>query len=760
MAIMLAGVFAVSIPEVYGQKVTLVLSGGGSFGAGHIGVIRALEENGIPIDCIVGTSAGAVVGGFYSIGFTPDEIEEIMSSVAFQRWAEGKIDDENVFYFQNDDLNASWLRLNLDPRKKFSSSIPTNLFSTDQMDFKVMTLCSQANAVANENFDNLFIPFRCVVSDVSHSKPVILKSGNLGRAIRGSMSIPFVYQPIVIDSTLYYDGGIYENFPNEAAISEFDPDMIIGSKVTKSSRNASLDEPVLQVLHLLQTHQSDSIPFSPSVLIKPGIPPKLGMLDFSETKRLADSGYVATMRKMPEIRSHMKRIVKKEEIDSARAVFKRRFPEFIIDSIKILGIEKTQASNLEKALYLQGTSIDVEDLEPQYFRLLANGNITSMFPLASYDTLNNAFDLDIEVHKSNPLSVKVGGNLSFSTFNVGFAEARYNPTLPYPAYFRLNGYFGQSYGSLMASGRVYFNHPKTWFLNTYFVYNRYSFYNSTAYFYDVQQRSSITDKIITWNLHAGIPVGNDALIRVGASYSIAYGFYYLSDLFETSDTLTRTQFGCLNPAITYDFNKLDRKQYASAGTHVKASVSVVSGNERVLEGAKLYLPVGESQKRFWLRATGLYEHYFRIAGPVSGGTHLELNVSTQPLFYSYISTLTYSEPFQPLPESKLLFLPGYRAPSWGAAGLKILVKLTKEIELRSEAYVFQPYKMVEYDEYTHAPYYAKEFKHSNFITATTLVWNSMLGPLSIGLNHYSSSNDKLIFNINFGYILFNPGRPD
>lgn len=757
MVILLAMGLMVTTPGVYAQKVTLVLSGGGSWGAGHIGVLKALEENEIPIDCIVGTSAGAIVGGLYAIGYTPDEIETFMSSAAFQKWAEGEIDDENVFYFQNDDVNASWINVNLDPRKKLASSLPTNVFSSNQIDFEVVKLFSPANAVAGENFDSLFIPFRCVVSDVSHSKPVIMKAGNLGRAIRGSMSIPFVYQPIVIDSTLYYDGGIFENFPNQAAISEFNPDFIIGSKVTKPSRDASLDEPVLQVLHLIQTQQSDTIPFSPSVLIRPDIPEKLGMLDFSETKRLSDSGYVAAMRKMKEIRSQISRVVTIDEKNKARTAFESKFPELIIDSINIIGPGREQATHLELALHKIGDPVTIDQLEPNYFKLLGNGNITSLFPLASYDGRRDVFDLNIEVHKSNPFAVKIGGNVSFSTYNVGFAEIRYNPIYRFPAYVLLNGYFGQHYASMMFSGRVYINPTKTWFLNSSVVYNRYSFYNSTAYFYDVQQRSSITDKVVTYNLYAGMPVGNDALVKAGLNYSDAFGFYYLSDLFETSDSVTRTKFSYFNPAISYELNKLNRKQYASSGTRIRASLSVVSGRERLLEGSGSSLSEGESEKRTWIRATGSYEHYFKIAGLLSGGTHLEFNITGQPLFGSYISSLTYSQPFQPLPESKTLFLPGYRAPSWGAAGLKAIVRLGKQIEFRTEGYIFEAFRMIEYDADFERPYYGSAFEEPNYIGAATLVWNTFLGPISLGINYFSSSNDKLLLNINFGYIIFNPG---
>src|SRR5664280_2415973 len=85
------------------QKVALVLSGGGSKGAAHIGVIRALEENHIPISCIVGTSIGAVVGSLYASGYSTDEIEKLMTSQSFQRWASGVTDDHFVYYYRKEE---------------------------------------------------------------------------------------------------------------------------------------------------------------------------------------------------------------------------------------------------------------------------------------------------------------------------------------------------------------------------------------------------------------------------------------------------------------------------------------------------------------------------------------------------------------------------------------------------------------------------------------------------------------------------------
>jgi NTE family protein len=744
--------------EIAGQKVTLVLSGGGSWGAGHIGVLKALEENGVPIDCIVGTSAGAVVGALYSIGYTPDEIEEFMSSSAFQRWSQGSIDKENIFYFQNDDINASFINLNIDPRKKISTILPTQVYSSDQIDFKVMVLFSQANAVAGENFDSLFVPFRCVVSDISHTKSVVLRSGNLGRAVRGSMAIPFVYPPVVIDSTLLYDGGIFENFPNETAISEFHPDVIIGSKVTKRTPDASLDDPLLQVLHLIQAEQSDTIPFSPSVIIRPGIPEKIKMLDFSESKRLADSGYVATIRKMAEIKKCIPRVVDMKDIERRRETFKAKFPELVFDSVRVTGPKDMEAFNLGQTLLTHGERLSVSKLEPAYFKLLGNGNIISMFPLASYDSIHKAFNLNIEVHKARPLIFRVGGNISMGSYNGGFAEIRYNPVLKRPAYILLNGYFGQSYASGMISGRVYFNHPHSWFLGGYAVYNHFSYFNNTAYFFDVQARSNITEKLGTLDAYAGIPVGNNALIKMGSGFSTTYGLYYISEKLIPSDTLTKSKFKYSNPSISYDYYTLNRKEYANSGLNIHLSLSLVSGVETNIKGNYSELAQGESANRIWLKAGGLYDKYFQISGRWTGGAYAEVCLSGQPMFSGYMQALTYCQPFQPVPESKTLFLPGYRAPSWGAAGVKAIFKIVRDIEIRNEVYVFQPYQSIEYNSSTHLANYSKPFEYRSYISSLNLVWSSLLGPISIGMNYYSKSTDKFLFSVNFGYILFNPGR--
>src|SRR5674476_368293 len=107
----------------FAQKVGLVLSGGGAKGVAHIGVIRALEDNGIPIDYITGTSMGAIIGGLYAAGYSPDQMEEIITSKDFGNWVSGQMDPEYTYFFKKEDPNPSWINL----RFNYDSVLTTNI---------------------------------------------------------------------------------------------------------------------------------------------------------------------------------------------------------------------------------------------------------------------------------------------------------------------------------------------------------------------------------------------------------------------------------------------------------------------------------------------------------------------------------------------------------------------------------------------------------------------------------------------------------
>lgn len=155
------------------QKVGLVLSGGGAKGAAHIGVIKALEENDIPIDYITGTSIGSIIGSLYAMGYSPDEMLELMLSEEFSYWQTGTVENEYKYYFKRPDPTPEFGHFSIDMTDSLqikANFLPQSLINPIQMNQAFMALFSQATAKAGWNFDNLFVPFRCVASDIYSKK--------------------------------------------------------------------------------------------------------------------------------------------------------------------------------------------------------------------------------------------------------------------------------------------------------------------------------------------------------------------------------------------------------------------------------------------------------------------------------------------------------------------------------------------------------------------------------------------------------------
>ena len=187
----------------------MVLSGGGATGLSHIGVIKALEENGIPIDYITGTSAGALVGSMYAIGMSPEQMEAYVLSEDFQRMSNGDIKAEQHFLFREDAPHSGMISFSFSKDSILTKLLPTNFNSSAYLDFEMLKNLGTVSATVND-FDSLFVPFRCVASDIVDEKSIVFRDGHLNAAVRASMTFPFYIKPIqdcpggrntIIDST-------------------------------------------------------------------------------------------------------------------------------------------------------------------------------------------------------------------------------------------------------------------------------------------------------------------------------------------------------------------------------------------------------------------------------------------------------------------------------------------------------------------------------------------------------------------------------
>ena len=174
----------------------MVFSGGGATGFAHIGVLKALEENNIPVDFITGTSAGALIGALYAFGYSPWEIERLVLQEKFQSMSSGKLDDEYRYTIHNQDHDAELMSIRLAKDSMFQKSLPTNLINPTFLDLEVLNFLGNNMNIVNGSFDSLFIPFRCIASDIATKESILFSEGNLNQAVRASMTYPFFISPI------------------------------------------------------------------------------------------------------------------------------------------------------------------------------------------------------------------------------------------------------------------------------------------------------------------------------------------------------------------------------------------------------------------------------------------------------------------------------------------------------------------------------------------------------------------------------------
>jgi len=191
-------------------RIGLVLGGGGARGAAHVGVLKVLEEMHIPIDCIAGTSMGAIVGGLYASGLSPDEIERQLVAMDWDNiFDDAPPRPERPFRRKRDDDN--YLVKKYAGYEDGKLELPLGWVHGQKFDVELSRLTQPVADI--DNFDNLTIPFRAVATNIETGQAVVLGSGNLARAIRASMSVPGAFDAVEVDGQLLVDGFVADNVP-------------------------------------------------------------------------------------------------------------------------------------------------------------------------------------------------------------------------------------------------------------------------------------------------------------------------------------------------------------------------------------------------------------------------------------------------------------------------------------------------------------------------------------------------------------------
>ena len=474
-------------------KVGLVLAGGGARGASFIGVLKYLEELDIPIDYIIGTSMGSIIGGVYSMGYTPDEMADIITSIPWKNYIGNNIDRSLLSTELRDRHSTHLINVPFNVRgilrngliESFLSELPSAYVNNNDVDNLFNTLCQGYQD--SISFDSLPIPFACIATDIVAGEEVVLRSGSLSKAIRASMAFPAIFSPIVIDGKLLYDGGMVNIFPSDV-LRDMGADIIIGIEFT--SERFFIGDKIPSVAKLLDYMYNFAIHVKREenkklcdILIKPNTS-EFGPLSFNPDAidTLIVRGYKEAQK------YHDALALIKQRVDSiagqpvGKTLHAPKANSFyntpvFVSSITIDGPTERQAKWLKRESKLhENTLVSSAEIDHAIKRYRGTGAFNAIsYNLSLIDTAQMAYKLSFRMYPKSPDIFGFGAHYDTEEgaallFSLGFNEKR------------LSGF------KLNLTGNLSFN-PKVRVIATYSLFPLANFNLAYQYRNDIMKLS-------------------------------------------------------------------------------------------------------------------------------------------------------------------------------------------------------------------------------------------------------------------------------
>lgn len=731
------------------QTVGLVLSGGGAKGIAHVGIIKALEENGIPIDYIAGTSMGAIVGSFYACGWSPDSMLNLFTSRKFINWSTGTIPRDSVYYYIQPDPTPRWFELNLSldhPGKVMNQIMPRSLVSPLPMNIEFMNLYAPYTKQCGEDFNNLFVPYRCVTSDVYHKHKVVLAGGSLGDAVRASMSFPMVFRPIMMNGVLMYDGGIYDNFPVDVMKQDFAPDIIIGVSVAGADGKPKADNLYSQLEDMIIQNNDYSLPKDEGIKIQVPVL-SFGVLQFDKAQEIYDIGYRTGLAMVDSIKQRVMARRSADELAEARRRFAASTPVLTFDSIDVEGATPGQERYL-KFLFYGGRRkpIKLPQIVNSYYRAVTDGTLNNLVPQAEFEPDGrNVLKLDASVKR--PWSLGVGGWISASTNSMLFIQAGYHSLNFNSLNVSISGWVGQSYYAGMAQARFTFPSNNPSLVQLEGVLSRTKLYDSELLFYETSSPAFITG--ISNYLRGSYiwAIGK----KMKGTASLAWG--YMSDSYfpdsrgsyaDRAKDKMKYYMGVARFGL--ERNTLNNALYPSRGMQLKVDVTGVY--ERTHYEPKSS-GIDNRRDGFWGSVGFLWKQFFGINRKFRIGGVVNTLGTLRRLQSTYTTSLVHAAEFAPTPSTQNYYNEAFRSDNYVAVGVIPMWTPFRRAQLRGDFYLYSKTRALK-DMGSQTAKYGDWFHRFDFIGEIAAVYNFQFASLSLYCNYLSFPARNWNFGINFG----------
>lgn len=363
---------AQSDQEELQPKIGLVLSGGGAKGMAHIGALKVIEEAGIQIDFIGGTSMGAIVGGLYASGYSASALDSIFRGTDFNEIIQDNFPRGNKTFYEKEDSERYALTL---PFNNFKISFPKGISSGQNIYNELVRLMYHVKDI--EDFNELPIPFFCLATDVVSGSEVLLNKGFLPQAVLASGAFPSLFEPEEVGGKILIDGGVINNYPVEE-LREMGADIIVGVDVQHGLRDEeeliSATDILLQINNYRTVGAMEKKAGLTDIYIKPEME-EYSVIDFDQIDTIISKGEYAAREKWPEL----KKLGEQKQASSGRFKSFAEQDSLLIGELILEGNENYSRGYVKgKLRFNTGEKIPFEDLKQGINNLAATGNFISV----------------------------------------------------------------------------------------------------------------------------------------------------------------------------------------------------------------------------------------------------------------------------------------------------------------------------------------------------------------------------------------------
>jgi NTE family protein len=435
------------------------------------------------------------------------------------------------------------------------------------MNLAFLEIYAGATAACDGDFDKLFVPFRCVTSDIYHKKPMVMREGSVGDAVRSSMSFPFMFKPIRINGVLAYDGGLYDNFPSDVMINDFNPDVIIGSVVADKRVEAEEHDWMGQLNNMIMDRNDYALPDSVGILMTFDYYGNVGLFDFQRIDELCERGYNHTMNLMDSIKKRIPRRMDAGSIRARRSAFRNSCPELRFKNIHIQGTGQYQQEYIKKEFRKDtGDEFGYEDLKRGYFRLLSGNAFSEIIPQAKYNPTEGTYDLYLDVKMKDELSVHVGGTVSTTNSNQIYMGVSYQDLYYYSKEFTLDGQIGKVYNNIQLMTRFDFNSEIPRSLRFIASTSAFDYFKEDKLFGRNTTSAFMKKKESFAKLKLSMPFLQSRKAEFGIAYGGLTDRYFQHNVIDFgADKYDQSDYLLAGISISFTGSRLNSRQYAVRG---------------------------------------------------------------------------------------------------------------------------------------------------------------------------------------------------